>query len=257
MNESARRLSGLRQQVRTLRTQDDSCCLHQLIPKPTASYPVSSLAFTPHQIGEQMKMATLVQPMVFLRKKLRPPKSIGNKGANAIFHHRKDKGNRSDPSLVTFTSFKEHWIKKIRFVAASRLYCNEIHNPLSALELEIQSVANERIWAARQRFDRIRLRRHGAHGVRVSLRNGISGKAENSLLVGNGVPFQENTVEQRNSNAFAFSPSSLLPNAPCAFADTTLPSTLAETIYSPSATRRFRVLCGHTRELWHKNADLI
>jgi hypothetical protein len=100
-----------------------------------------------------------------------------------------------------------------------------------------------------QRLCLIRLCRHEAHGVSASLRNGISGKAEVSLFVSDGMPFQENAVQERRCNPFALFPSPLFSNTPCALADAALSPTLAETIYSPSATRRFRVLCGHTREL--------
>ena len=75
--------------------------------------------------------------------------------------------------------------------------------------------------------------------------------------MGNGVPFQENAIEQCESDTFAFSANLFLADAPCVLADNALSSTLAETIDSPSATVRFRVLCGHTRESWQKTADLI
>jgi len=73
----------------------------------------------------------------------------------------------------------------------------------------------------------------------------------------NRVPLDEYSVKERGSDTLAFSSSTFLADAPCTFADVALPATFAEMIYAPSATRRFRVLCGHTRELWQKPADLI
>jgi hypothetical protein len=69
------------------------------------------------------------------------------------------------------------------------------------------------------------------------------------LFLNDGMPLQKDAAEKLSGNAFAFSPSLFLADAPGAFADTALSATLAETIDTPSATGRFRVLCCHTREL--------
>ncbi|OGN09652.1 MAG: hypothetical protein A3J46_01510 [Candidatus Yanofskybacteria bacterium RIFCSPHIGHO2_02_FULL_41_11] len=70
VNEYSKDFSSLLENGIISRTQDHSRCFQYLVAKIAASYPVSSLAFATHQIGEQMKMATLVQPVILFRKKL-------------------------------------------------------------------------------------------------------------------------------------------------------------------------------------------
>ena len=162
-----------------------------------------------------------------------------------------------NPSLATLTSFKQYRIEKVCFLATNGLYRHEIHYPFFAFEFEIQTITNESVWPVRQRFGGVWLMCCGAHSVCISFRNGIPGEMKTPLFLDNGMPLQEDAAEKLNGNAFAFSPSLFLPNTPSAFADRTLSSPLAETIYTPSATGRFRVLCCHTRESWQKNTELI
>ena len=53
--------------------------------------------------------------------------------------------------------------------------------------------------------------------------------------------FNDGADDKARVDAFSIPPSTFLPNTPCAFAEGALSSTLAESIDTPSATRRFRV----------------
>jgi hypothetical protein len=53
--------------------------------------------------------------------------------------------------------------------------------------------------------------------------------------------FDEYPTNQSAINSFPLPATAFLPDTPGVLAYRTLPATLAETIYAPSATRRFRV----------------
>src|SRR3989344_4240078 len=70
VNERPNGFSSLLQNAIISITQNHSRCFQYLVAKTAASYPVSPLAFPAHKGGKQVKMTSLMQPMVLFRKKL-------------------------------------------------------------------------------------------------------------------------------------------------------------------------------------------
>lgn len=173
-----------------------------------------------------------------------------------ILDMRRDSSDCLRPPFVAFSSLKQRRIKKIRFLAANRFNRHNIYNPFPAIKFEVQAITDEHVRSTKGAQGMLSANQC-SHCLSIAQSNAAPGKADIPFLLSNRVPFKEYAFEQRGSCSLSFSASVFLPDTPGMFADAALSATLAETIYVPSATERFRVLCCHTRESWQKTTDLI
>lgn len=199
-------------------------------------------------------MTTLMNPFVCLRQELRPAKSIGNKGTDTLFYWRWDRSHRLPPPVIAFTSYQKHRIKKVRSRIVCRFYRHEIHHPISTFESKPKTVAHEYIWPPRKTSGRIRLCDNRTHSFSVSYGKTAPRETRPFTFLSDRMPLNEYAIKESRGNTITFSPSPFLANAPGAFTSFTLSPPVTEALHQSATAGRFRVFCGHTRELCRKIA---
>ena len=119
---------------------------------------IQSPAVSADQRHQEVEMAALMNPAVFSGNELRSSETIGNKGLNALLGLRRYRGQSNAPSLIAFFSLKQNGVEKESSMMLNRLHCHNIHNPVHPFELEVETIAKERVWAGRKTQTRLEFR---------------------------------------------------------------------------------------------------